>query len=148
MPDRLYRSRNDRMVGGVCGGLGIYLGIDPTLVRLAFVILLFGNGIGSWLYVLLWILIPEEGDERTLSLDAKDVGERVRGMSEDIQKAVTQPHPQAGLIVGGALILFGVLILIENLNIPWLWWLDFDILWPILLIVAGLVLFLRYRTQE
>ncbi|MEZ4727847.1 MAG: PspC domain-containing protein [Caldilineaceae bacterium] len=46
---RLYRSRNDRMVAGVCGGLAHYFGIDPTLVRLAFaVLLLIGLAVLSW----------------------------------------------------------------------------------------------------
>jgi len=66
---RLVRSRSDRMLGGVCGGLGEYLGIDPTLVRLFFVLLTFGEGIGVMLYLLLWLLIPAEGSERTGSME-------------------------------------------------------------------------------
>jgi phage shock protein C len=41
MTNRLYRSRKDRLVGGVCGGLGAYFGIDPVIVRLVFVVLTF-----------------------------------------------------------------------------------------------------------
>lgn len=58
---RLYRSRNDRMVAGVCGGLAHYFGIDPTLVRLAFaVLLLIGVGSPVLAYLVLWLIIPEE----------------------------------------------------------------------------------------
>jgi phage shock protein C len=57
---RLYRSRSDRKLGGVCGGLGEYFGIDPTFVRLAFVILTLIHGSGLLIYVGLCLLMPEE----------------------------------------------------------------------------------------
>lgn len=58
---RLYRSRFDRMIGGVCGGLANYFDIDPTLVRLAFVaLLIFGVGSPGLVYLILWIVMPEE----------------------------------------------------------------------------------------
>ncbi|NIT61059.1 MAG: PspC domain-containing protein, partial [Aliifodinibius sp.] len=50
MSRRLYRSRENRMIAGVCGGLGEYLGIDPIFVRIFFFVLLFETGIGFWLY--------------------------------------------------------------------------------------------------
>ena len=56
---RLYRSLENRMVAGVCGGLGSYLNIDATFIRLLFVLLLFGSDFGFILYLLLWILIQE-----------------------------------------------------------------------------------------
>ncbi len=55
---KLYRSRNDKMIGGVCGGLGEFLGVDPTLVRLAFVILAIFGGSGILLYIIAWLIIP------------------------------------------------------------------------------------------
>lgn len=57
---RLYRSRTDRRFFGVCGGLGDYFSIDPILFRLAFVmaVLFFGFGIG--VYLIMWLVIPEE----------------------------------------------------------------------------------------
>ncbi len=59
---RLYRSRNDRMIAGVCGGLARYLGTDPTLVRVVFALAsLFFLGIGGVLaYLVLWAIVPEE----------------------------------------------------------------------------------------
>ncbi len=57
-PKKLYRSRNDKMIGGVCGGLGEFLGVDPTLVRLAFVILAIFGGSGILLYIIAWLIIP------------------------------------------------------------------------------------------
>ncbi|MBU0511547.1 MAG: PspC domain-containing protein [Chloroflexi bacterium] len=139
MKTRVYRSRTDRMLGGVCGGLGDYLGIDPTFIRIFFFIIFFGGSAGFWLYMLLWILVPEEG-----AAAPGDFGDRVRSLGDDIATAVSRPHPKSGLIIGGGLILLGFFWLIEQLNISWLWWWDFDVLWPVLLIVAGGVLLIRW----
>lgn len=57
---RLYRSRTDHMIAGVCGGLGHYFGIDPTLVRLAFVILALAGMSGGLAYLIMWIVVPLE----------------------------------------------------------------------------------------
>jgi phage shock protein C len=57
---RLYRSRSDRMIGGVCGGLGKYLNIDPTLVRLLMVALALFGGPGLIVYLVMLIIVPEE----------------------------------------------------------------------------------------
>jgi phage shock protein C len=58
---RLYRSRRERMLGGVCGGLGEYIGMDPTVVRLIFVLLGFATGPGILLaYLILLLIVPEE----------------------------------------------------------------------------------------
>lgn len=58
---KLYRSRSDQMIAGVCGGLGQYLNIDPTLIRLIFVLLvLFGVGSGLLIYLALMIVVPLE----------------------------------------------------------------------------------------
>lgn len=60
---KLYRSRNDKMVAGVCGGLGKYLNIDPTLIRLIFALLVFfGVGSGLLIYLVLMIVVPLEPD--------------------------------------------------------------------------------------
>jgi phage shock protein C len=60
---RLYRSRDGRIVAGVCAGLAAYVGIDPTLVRLVFALLTIFGGVGILLYLCAWILIPEEGGD-------------------------------------------------------------------------------------
>ena len=70
---RLYRSRTDVMIGGVCSGIAKYFEVDPTAVRLAFVLLLFAGGGGLWIYLVLWIIMPLESQE---SEDVVDVAER------------------------------------------------------------------------
>lgn len=58
-PKRLYRSR-ERMLGGVCGGVADYFGIDKTIARLIFAALVLAYGTGILLYLLMWIIVPEE----------------------------------------------------------------------------------------
>jgi len=62
-PKHLRKSSQNRMLGGICGGLGEYFDIDATFVRIIFVVLLFVPGIRFWfiplVYLLLWIIMPE-----------------------------------------------------------------------------------------
>src|SRR6266699_4498371 len=60
---RLYRVREGRVVAGVCTGIAGYFGIDPTLVRLAFALFTIFGGAGVLLYLIAWIVIPEEGGD-------------------------------------------------------------------------------------
>jgi phage shock protein C len=55
---RLYRSRKERMIAGVCGGLAEYYGIDPTWVRLLFVLLFFLGGSALLIYIIMWLVVP------------------------------------------------------------------------------------------
>lgn len=153
MNARLYRSKSDEMVGGVCGGLAKYLGIDPTIVRLVFLLLLLGSGVGFMLYLILWIVIPYEGQGEAGTADAagagaNEIADRMRQMGADVQKAIQQPNPQAGLLIGGALVIVGVLALLDNLNLPWLRWVRFDMFWPVLLIIAGAALIWRRLRRD
>lgn len=60
-PRKLYRSRKQRMIAGICGGIGEYANLDPTLVRLLFVVLaVFSFSAFVIVYILMWIIIPEE----------------------------------------------------------------------------------------
>jgi phage shock protein C len=58
-PRKLYRSRNQRMVGGVCGGLADYFNIDVTVVRVLFLILSVFGGTGLVIYLVMWIIVPD-----------------------------------------------------------------------------------------
>ncbi len=89
---KLYRSRENRMIAGVCGGLGEYLNIDPTLIRLAvvFLSLWLGGGGGLLLYFIAWFVIPEapepssttppqlEDQTRALPLDDTSAREKMK----------------------------------------------------------------------
>jgi len=59
-PKRLKRSLSDKMLAGVCGGLAKYFEIDPTLIRLAFVLAVMIGGTGVLAYLIMWVIVPKE----------------------------------------------------------------------------------------
>lgn len=59
-PKRLYKSRTNRVICGVCGGIGEYFNIDPTIVRLILILLICGAGFGVLAYIIAAIIIPEQ----------------------------------------------------------------------------------------
>src|SRR4051812_17467719 len=82
MPSSLYRSRSQKMIAGVAGGLGEYFDVDPVLIRLLFVVTSFISGAGILAYIVLWIVLPVEGDDTTrmdaFRRDIDDLSSRVR----------------------------------------------------------------------
>jgi phage shock protein C len=132
-PRRLERSRNDRVVAGVCGGLGEYFAIDAVLFRIAFVLLIFAGGLGILAYGLGWLLLPEEpwpGDPdpgSTLDRAADALGEDRRG---------------GAVLLGGAFVGVGVLFL---LDVAWPNFLSWRYVWPVALIAVGAAIILRAR---
>ena len=59
MKKRLYRSRDNSMIAGVCGGLGEYLDMDPTFIRLLWIVFTLAGGSGILAYIIAWIIIPQ-----------------------------------------------------------------------------------------
>ncbi|MGZ4846758.1 MAG: PspC domain-containing protein [Halobacteriota archaeon] len=66
---RLVRIKEGRMLGGVCGGIAKYLDIDPVIIRILWVVFTLFFGVGLLVYVVAWILIPEEGEEESVEID-------------------------------------------------------------------------------
>jgi len=124
-PRVLRRARDDRVLGGVCAGLGRYFGIDPVLLRIAFVVLALAGGGGIVLYVVAWILIPEEKPGEQLGSVAPSSAETLR------------------LVAGGALIAVGVLLLL-NLSIPKLG----KYLWPLAIIAIGVAVIIQASVRR
>lgn len=117
----LRRSTEDRVIAGVAGGLGRYLGIDPVVLRIAFVILAFAGGSGVLLYILGWILIPEER-----------AGEPVGALARP------ERHVDLWLVVGVGLVSLGIILLIDRL-IPW-----FDrVTGPLILVAIGVAVLVQ-----
>ena len=78
VPSRLYRSRSEKLIAGVCGGLGEYFDVDPVLIRLLFVVTALLSGVGLLAYVVLWVLVPRHGE------DTAPRGEVLRGEVEGL----------------------------------------------------------------
>lgn len=152
MNTQLYRT-TDRIISGVCGGVARYLRLDVTLVRLLFVLLALGDGIGVLVYVILWLIMPSEdqpagGDlNAQVRANADEMADRVQEMAQEARRAAAAPNPQTYKIIGVALIVFGGVWLLNTLDIVWLHWLNYRTLWAILLIVGGVLLLTR-RPQE
>lgn len=74
MAKKLYRSQNDRMLAGVSGGLAAYLNIDTTIIRLIFIVLaLPGFLSGILIYLVMWVIVPEEPIGADTKLDRKEI---------------------------------------------------------------------------
>ncbi|MDQ4090999.1 MAG: PspC domain-containing protein [Actinomycetota bacterium] len=119
---RLTRSRTDRLLGGVCGGLGRAIGIDPLVVRVALVALTVAGGTGALIYVLAWLLLPEDGTDRSLA-----------------RAAVTDRGTNLGEVLAVASIVLGVILLVRATGI----WFSDAFVWPLLLAGVGLAVIWR-----
>lgn len=86
MHKRLYRSRTDRQIAGVAGGLAEYLDIDPTLVRLGFIFLSLVGGPGLLLYVIMWVIVPEAPEDVDVWQDAHPDERSDSPMAEDTRR--------------------------------------------------------------
>jgi phage shock protein PspC (stress-responsive transcriptional regulator)/uncharacterized integral membrane protein len=117
------------MLGGVCGGLANYLGIDVTLVRIFFVLVALAGGTGLLLYLAMWVIVPLEES------GAAQVG--AQSFSNELQSGLRPGNRQGAVIIGGLLLILGILFLVQNVAGAWLPWLGFGTLWPLLLILAG-----------
>lgn len=82
---KLYRSQSDVMIAGVCAGLADYMSVDVTLVRVAFVALLFLMSGGFWIYLALWIIMPvaPSSSPDSLDVEAKPVEETPRKIAAE-----------------------------------------------------------------
>ncbi|MCD4723247.1 MAG: PspC domain-containing protein [Bacteroidales bacterium] len=136
----LYRSSKDNMIGGVACGIAAYAHIDPVIVRLIFVLLAIFGGSGVFIYVIMWIVLPLDNSTVNNDFNSENMEENTK--KENGQKSQFQNHPrfkkkdEGSLIAGLILISLGVIFLI----IRYFPRIDFGDLWPVLLIVAGVVL--------
>jgi phage shock protein PspC (stress-responsive transcriptional regulator) len=142
MNARLYRSRRERMLGGVAGGLAEYLNLDPALVRIIWAVLVFTTGgLFGLIYIIMWIVVPEApaGYESAAFAAASD-----EPMAPGSEPRPVGPPPIAArrgsgdgrLILGAILIVLGLFFLLRS-YIPAIAW---DRFWPILRVAAGVAL--------
>lgn len=139
---RLYRSKTNRYIGGVCGGVAEYFNLDPTLVRVLWVLSAFLNGFGVIAYIASWIIIPENPNN---SQETTKVESRSKNTS---------------VIVGTILICFGLIFLFNQMHwfdyypfgwdFRWRWhrWFDFDVLLPLVIIIIGVVYLVNVLKKE
>ncbi len=91
-PKRLYRDPDNRVLGGVCGGIGMYFKLDPLIIRVIFLIIFFGFGIGFLIYIILWIVVPEARttaqklEMRGDPVNASNIGKFMHDEYENVKK--------------------------------------------------------------
>ncbi|HVP06366.1 MAG TPA: PspC domain-containing protein [Candidatus Acidoferrum sp.] len=130
MEKRLYRSSTDHYIGGVCGGLGEYFGIDPAIVRILALVLLFVHGVGAIAYLIFWIAV------------------RKRPSNVPVTSAKEPSAFWSRYFPGLVLIFLGIIFF---MSANWYWFrLEhiFDHYWPILLIAIGLAILLVHGNKH
>ncbi|MEW6411761.1 MAG: PspC domain-containing protein [Candidatus Zixiibacteriota bacterium] len=136
MEKRLYRSSTNKIIAGLCGGLGQYMDIDPVILRLISVILIFATGgVAILVYFIAWLIVPKAEEESMLHQATSD--QPVSNQSNSISS-------WKGFWPGIILISIGLLLVMRE---TW-YWFHWDELWPIILIGAGLYLILRRNRKR
>ena len=131
MQKRLYRSQKDQVVAGVCGGIGEYFGIDPTFVRLLWIISIFPFRIGIALYIIAAIIIPKREEDG--AIDPEETNQDTASNQEG-----SMSKARLGRFLGFGLIIIGTFLILERLEI--FRWIDSQIILPVLLILGGIVI--------
>lgn len=129
MPQRLYRSNDNKVIGGVCGGLGEYFDIDPNFIRVIAVFMFLAYGTGLLAYLLAWIIIPRRPLDVETPVPPR-TGYRYSGWQR--------------YLPGVALIALGVILLMREI---W-WWLDWSEILPIMLILIGIAIIAHYGRSK
>ncbi len=144
MQKRLYRSRTDKMMGGVAGGLAEYFEVDPVIIRAVFIISTLAWGISLLAYIVLWIIVPVnpvetvvfESEADKSETDKSGAGEK---KSEEIHSPVIHQKKDKKIIFGFILIAVGVFIIMDNF-FPFI---DLDMFIAIMLIGIGIYLLFK-----
>ncbi|MFA6588580.1 MAG: PspC domain-containing protein [Patescibacteria group bacterium] len=145
---KLYRSRKNRMIGGVCGGLGEYFNIDPIIFRALFVLFTLADGAGILVYIVMMFIVPDEnkveglGKVGSVGGVVDEIKEGAQNMARDFKENprwMDNRRNWIGLIV----VAIGLLILIQQI-VP-MHWFRWDFVWPILIVIVGLFLILKRK---
>ena len=136
---KLERPKKGRMLFGVAAGIANYFNIDATIVRIIFIIITIWGGVGIVLYIVGIFLIPEEGakDNKEKNKEKK-IEEKVESIASEIKQTVKERkiHRNGGWTFGLIVLLIGIIFLLSN----FVWWFSWSKMWPIILIVIGLII--------
>jgi phage shock protein C len=144
---RLYKSRNNKVIAGVCGGIAEYFDVDPLLIRIITVIFFFAGGFALLAYIVGMIIIPSQPWERAWE-GATPQGQPAASAGGTQNES---RNSRGSVIVGAVLMLFGIHFLLRNIPFFdsyywWFWDTGWHFIWPSMLILAGLlVIFLGSR---
>lgn len=150
MSTQITKSKTDRVIEGVCGGLAQYYGIDSVIVRLIFVVLLFIHGFGLFIYIILAIIMPKpeklnQPTNETIRENVQEMGDRVKEAGErlsmELSKNTEEKPTNRAIWLGIILILLGIILLLDKLDL--IKWFDKDLIWPVIIIFIGVWLLIK-----
>jgi len=137
MRERLYRSRDDRMLFGVAGGMAEWLDLDPAIVRLVWALLILAAGVGFVLYIVAALVIPEAPvGSAAPGTAAAGAASSSPGMAPPAPRAMRRGNGNAAMVFGLILVILGAWFLLRRF-LPAL---DLSWVMPVALIVVGLAL--------
>ncbi|WP_202709757.1 PspC domain-containing protein [Sporosalibacterium faouarense] len=140
MSKQLYRSEKDNVISGVCGGIGKYLSIDPTLIRVLWVLLTLSEfGIGVFAYIVCAIIIPSKSDVVTTNSEGYDSQNFDSTYESTSDSPKSKRHSNGSYSLGIVLIAIGAVLILKRFYS----WINFDYLWPVLFIIAGLIIIFK-----
>lgn len=147
---KLYRSETDKVIAGVCGGLGEFFEVDSTIVRIIFILLAFG-GVGVLLYLILMLVVPTrsasaQSAKDTIKDNAEKVGKDIKEGAEKLSKNAHRYQTEGRMWAGVILLGLGLLWLLENFNI--ISGFNLGKLWPVILIILGLMILGKKNGRE
>jgi phage shock protein PspC (stress-responsive transcriptional regulator) len=137
---RLYRSETDRMIAGVCGGLGEYFNLDANVIRLIFVLVTLAGGSGVFVYIILWLVLPSQSYTGTAGHDnvhasVTEIKAAAHNLGQSLGAGEADaPRNTAGIV----LLLIGAFFLLGNFGL--FRFISFHDTWPLLLIGLGLII--------
>lgn len=172
MEKRFYRSRKDKKLAGVCGGVAEYFEVDPTLVRLIWVVFTFAGGAGVLAYIIAAIIMPEKPlnisdrsnngtiyeDNNFVEIEEEDITKEMhetqkydkqriefeKSKDDQLKEKQTEfRNDNNNVVIGLVLVVLGSLFFSRNfLRIHWI---DFSYIWPLVLILIGVYIIVNQR---
>lgn len=137
----LYRSETNKIIAGICGGIGEYLSIDPVIFRIIFILGTIFGGWGIIVYIILWIVIPSESkagsiNEGNVKENVEEIKLKAKNFATDIASG-NDSKVWIGIIIA----LVGVMFLFSNFGIFYIF--DFAKFWPLILVGLGLLIIMK-----
>lgn len=139
---KLTRSKKDSVIAGVCAGLGEFFQVDPTIVRLIFILIAVFGGGGILLYLILWLIVPSESSASEITKDnieknANEIKDKAKEFAKDMKLNTSNLNSRQ--LFGVVILVLGVMLLLSNFG-----FVRFNFIWKffpaIIVIIIGIAI--------
>jgi len=143
----LHRSSTNKVIAGVAGGIGEYFAIDPTLIRLLFILLTIFGGSGILIYLIMWLIMPSDSSklekrDNVIMQNIDDMSDKAKTFAHDLNIRSDNQN-DSKFWWGFIIIILGIVLLFQNFGIFDI--IDFEKFWPLLIILLGIFLLIKKR---